>query len=133
MGLVIETSVDIIKNHDVTGIKLFLSELAEMHNCNCEYYIYETEGINSNIERNECIHIVEFNIPLTENEKKNIINYVTKIINKKYANLDTIYKENGRVHIIYNSIKYQYANANGKEKIVKNKPILTQIKEQLYN
>ena len=133
MGLVVEISVDIQKKPDVTQAKIFLSELAEMHNCNSAYYIYETEGYNCKIERNECIHIVEFNTPLTENEKSNIVNYLIKIINKKYTNLDTVYKEDGKIDIIYNSVKSQFTNVNGKEKIIKNKPIINEIKEKLYN
>jgi hypothetical protein len=133
MGLIVEISIDIQKKPDVTEAKIFLSELAETHNCNSEYYIYETEGYNCKIERNECIHIVEFNTPLTENEKINIVNYLIKIINKNYINLDTIYKEDGKIDIIYNSIKSQFTNVNGKEKIIKNKPIINEIKKKLYN
>lgn len=133
MGLIVEISIDIQKKPDVTQAKIFLSELAEMHNCNSQYYVYETEGYNCKIERNECIHVVEFNIPLTENEKSNIVNYLIKIINKKYAKLDTIYKEDGKIDIIYNSVKSQFINVNGKQKIIKTKPIINQIKEKLYN
>ena len=132
MGLFVEISVDVTKNSNVSQIKLFLSELAKTHNCNSEYYIYETEGTNSKIERNECIHTVEFNIPLTESERLDIIKYITKIKNIKYTKLETIYKENGKIDVIYNSQKSEFINSNGKKKYIKIKPIISEILKQLY-
>jgi len=133
MGLIVEISVDMLKNKNITDITLFLSQLAIINKCNSEYYIYEMDGCNSKIERNACIQIVEFENPLTNYEKNNFINYITKIINNKTVNLDTIYKDNGSIDIVYNCIKSEFNNVNGKQKIIKNKPILNKIKELIYN
>ena len=133
MGLIVEISIDILKNQNLTDLTLFLSQLAIINNCNSEYYIYETDGYNSKIERNVCIHVVEFDSPLTNFEKKIFINYIIKIINNKNVNLDTIYKDDGSIDMIYNCIKSEINKANGKEKIIRNKPIINRIKELIYN
>jgi hypothetical protein len=131
MGLVVEISIDIKKNNQVTEIKLFLSELAEEFNCESYYYIYETEGINCKIERNDCIQVVEFNTPQTELEKNNILNFIKKIINKKYTKLDTVYQDNGKVNMIYNSVNQKSDKQNTKKRSIENKPIIAIIKENL--
>jgi len=136
MGLVVEISIDIKKNNQVTEIKLFLSELAEEFNCESYYYIYETEGVNSKIERNDCIQVVEFNTPQTELEKNNILNFIKKIINKKYTKLDTVYQDNGKVNMIYNSVnqksdKQKSDKQQAKKRSIENKPIIAIIKEKL--
>ena len=79
-------------NENLSNAKNFLSELAHMYNCISEYYIYETEGYNCKIERNDCIHIVEFNIPLTQYEKTNITYYIEKLLQKKYIKLEICVK-----------------------------------------
>ena len=131
MGLVVEISIDIKKNNQVTEIKLFLSELAEEFNCESYYYIYETEGINCKIERNDCVQVVEFNTPQTELEKNNILNFIKKIINKKYTKLDTVYQDNGKVNMIYNSVNQKSDKQNTKKRSIENKPIIAIIKEKL--
>ena len=131
MGLVVEISIDIKKNNQVTEIKLFLSELAEEFNCESYYYIYETEGINCKIERNDCVQVVEFNTPQTELEKNNILNFIKKIINKKYTTLDTVYQDNGKVNMIYNSVNQKSDKQNTKKRSIENKPIIAIIKEKL--
>lgn len=131
MGLVVEISIDIKKNNQVTEIKLFLSELAEEFNCESYYYIYETEGINCKIERNDCIQVVEFNTPQTELEKNNILNFIKKIINQKYTKLDTVYQDNGKVNMIYNSVNQKSDKQNTKKRSIENKPIIAIIKEKL--
>ena len=133
MGLVIEVSIDIKKTTCISDAKKYLSEMAYNFNCSDEYYIYETEGFNCIIERNDCIHVSEFNIPLTECEKINIANFIEKLLKKKYIKLETIYKEDGKIEMIYNCIKGDYSNVNGKYKLVKNKPIISIIREKLYN
>lgn len=131
MGLVVEISIDIKKNNQVTEIKLFLSELAEEFNCESYYYIYETEGVNSKIERNDCIQVVEFNTPNTELEKNNILNFIKKIINQKYTKLDTVYQDSGKINMIYNSANQKFNKQQGKNRSIENKPILTIIRENL--
>lgn len=131
MGLVVEISIDIKKNNQVTEIKLFLSELAEEFNCESYYYIYETEGINCKIERNDCVQVVEFNTPQTELEKNNILNFIKKIINQKYTKLDTVYQDNGKVNMIYNSVNQKSDKQNTKKRSIENKPIIAIIKEKL--
>ena len=131
MGLVVEISIDIKKNNQVTEIKLFLSELAEEFNCESYYYIYETEGINCKIERNDCIQVVEFNTPQTELEKNNILNFIKKIINQKYTKLDTVYQDNGKVNMIYNSVNQKSDKENTKKRSIENKPVIAIIKEKL--
>ena len=133
MGLVIEVAIDVNKTASISETKHFLSEMAYNYNCIDEYYIYETEGYNSVIERNDCIHIVEFNIPLTQYEKTNISYYIEKLLQKKYIKLETIYKDDGKVEMIYNCIKCNYSNVNGKFKYVKNKPIMSIIREKIYS
>jgi len=131
MGLVVEISIDIKKNNQVTEIKLFLSELAEEFNCESYYYIYETEGVNSKIERNDCIQVVEFNTPNTELEKNNILNFIKKIINQKYTKLDTVYQDSGKINMIYNSANQKINKQQGKNRSIENKPIITIIRENL--
>lgn len=132
MGLVIEISVNIMKTN-LSNTKFFLSELAHMYNCISEYYIYETEGYNCKIERNDCIQVVNFEFPFCENMKNNLINYLIKIINKKNINIETIYiDEESTIDVIYNSIKSDFIDINGKQKIIKTKPLISDIKEQLY-
>ena len=131
MGLVVEISIDIKKNNQVTEIKLFLSELAEEFNCESYYYIYETEGINCKIERNDCIQVVEFNTPQTELEKNNILNFIKKIINQKYTKLDTVYQDSGKINMIYNSANQKINKQQGKNRSIENKPIITIIRENL--
>tara|TARA_R110002073_G_scaffold270168_3_gene433527 strand:- start:8580 stop:8978 length:399 start_codon:yes stop_codon:yes gene_type:complete len=130
MGLVIEISIDIKKNNRISEIKSFLSDLAEEYNSESDYFIYETEGTNSRIERNDCIHVVEFNTPQIEFEKKNILNFIKKIISKNLTKLDTIYQDNGKINMIYNSLKQKnYNKTNDRSK--KNKPIIDIIKKNL--
>lgn len=133
MGLVIEVAIDVNKTACISEAKYFLSELAYNYNCIDEYYIYETEGYKSVIERNDCIHVSEFNIPLIECEKINITNYIEKILQKKYIKLETIYKEDGKIEMIYNCVKGDYSNVNGKYKSVKNKPIISKIRDKIYS
>ncbi len=130
MGLVIEISIDIKKNNRISEIKSFLSDLAEEYNSESDYFIYETEGINSRIERNDCIQVVEFNTPQTEFEKNNILNFIKKIISKNLTKLDTIYQDNGKINMIYNSLEQKrYNKTNDRSK--KNKPIIDIIKKNL--
>lgn len=133
MGLVIEVAIDLNKIAGISDVKYSLSEIAYNYNCIDEYYIYETEGYKSMIERNDCIHVVEFNIPLTKYEKINITNYIEKILQKKYIKLETIYKDDGKIEMIYNCIKGDYSNINGKYKSVKNKPIISIIRDKIYS
>jgi hypothetical protein len=132
MGLVIEISIDIKKNNKINEIKSFLSDLAEEYNSESDYFIYETEGINSRIERNDCIHVVEFNTPQTEFEKNNILNFIKKIISKKLTKLDTIYQDNGKINMIYNSLEQKRYNKTNSSRSIKNKPIIDIIKENLH-
>lgn len=65
--------------------------------------------------------------------KNNLINYLIKIINKKTVNIETIYiDEESTIDVIYNSIKSDFININGKQKIIKTKPLISDIKQQLY-
>ena len=133
MGLIIEISVNIEKIN-VSSAKKYLSEIANNHNCISEYDIFETEGYNNKIERNECIYIVNFETPLTEYDYENIITFVSKILKIKFVKLDTIYiEEDCKINIIYNSIKSNFINVNGREKILKTNPSLSKIKEYLFN
>lgn len=130
MGLVIEISINIKKNNKINEIKSFLSDLAEECNSESDYFIYETEGINSKIERNDCIQVVEFNTPQTEFEKNNILNFIKKIISDKLTKIDTIYQDNGKINMIYNSLKQkQYNITNNRSK--DNKPIIDIVKKTL--
>ena len=130
MGLVIEISIDIKKESQVTENKSFFSQLAEKYNCESYYYIYETDGINSIIERNVCIQVVEFNTPETTLEKNNILNFIKKVINNKLTKLDTIYQDNGKINMIYNSFKQKNINKT-KDINIKTKPIIDIVKESL--
>ncbi len=131
MGFVIEISIDIKKNNRISEIKSFLSDLAEEYNSESDYFIYETEGINSRIERNDCIHVVEFNTPQTDFEKNNILNFIKKIISKKFTKLDTIYQDSGKINMIYNSLEQKRYNITN-DRSNKNKPIIDIIKENLH-
>jgi hypothetical protein len=131
MGLVLEISIDVKKNNSITESNLFLSELAEKFDCYKEYFLYETEGYNSIIERNDCIHVIEFNNPETEKEKQNILKFIEIIIKKKQTRLETIYRDTGKIDIIYNCIKTNYIDMCGKQKQIKNKPIINIIRERL--
>jgi len=131
MGLVVEILINIKKNNQVTEIKLFLSQLAEEFNCESQYYIYETEGVNSKIERNDCIQVVEFKTPQTELEKNNILNFIKKIIYQKYTKLDTVYQDSGKINMIYNSVNKKSNKQDTKTRSIENKPIITIIKENL--
>jgi hypothetical protein len=130
MGLVIEISIDIKKENQITENKSFLSQLAEKYNCESYYYIYETDGINSIIERNVCIQVVEFNTPETTLEKNNILNFIKKVISNKLTKLDTIYQDNGKINMIYNSLKQKNINKT-KDRNIKTKPIIDIVKEYL--
>ncbi len=92
MGLVIEISIDIKKESQVTENKSFFSQLAEKYNCKSYYYIYETDGINSIIERNVCIQVVEFNTPETRVETNNILNFIKILIHNKFTKIESINK-----------------------------------------
>ena len=130
MGLVIEISINIKKNNNINEIKSFLSDLAEEYNSESDYFIYETEGINSRIERNDCIQVVEFNTPQTEFEKNNILNFIKKIISDKLTKIDTIYQDNGKINMIYNFLeqkRYNITNNRSKD----NKPIIDIVKKSL--
>ena len=130
MGLVIEISINIKKNNKINEIKSFLSDLAEEYNSESDYFIYETEGINSRIERNDCIQVVEFNTPQTEFEKNNILNFIKKIISDKLTKIDTIYQDSGKINMIYNSLeqkRYNITNNRSKD----NKPIIDIVKKSL--
>jgi hypothetical protein len=130
MGLVIEISINIKKNNKINEIKSFLSDLAEEYNSESDYFIYETEGINSRIERNDCIQVVEFNTPQTEFEKNNILNFIKKIISDKLTKIDTIYQDNGKINMIYNSLEQKRYNITNNRNI-KNKPIIDIVKKSL--
>lgn len=130
MGLVIEISIDIKKESQVTENKSFLSELAEKYNCESHYYIYETEGRNSKIERNDCIQVVEFNTPETTLEKNNILNFIKKVISNKFTKLDTIYQDNGKINMIYNSLEQKNINKT-KDRNKNDKPIIDIVKKSL--
>ena len=102
MGLVIEVAIDVNKTASISETNIFslkwLIIIIVLTNI-----IYEREGYNSVIERNDCIHIVEFNIPLTQYEKTNISCYIEKLLQKKYyQTVETIYKDDGKVEMIYN-------------------------------
>tara|TARA_B100001093_G_scaffold520056_1_gene612334 strand:- start:2906 stop:3301 length:396 start_codon:yes stop_codon:yes gene_type:complete len=131
MGLFIEILIEIKKSNSITSNTQFLSSLAKQYNCIKDYFIYETEGLNNNIYENNCIHIIEFKNPETEFCKNNIIKYIKTIINNKYGKLETIYRDEGKIETIFSSIKSKYIASNGREKIVKQKPILTKIEEKL--
>lgn len=131
MGLVIEISINIKKNNKINEIKSFLSDLAEEYNSESDYFIYETEGVNSRIERNDCIQVVEFNTPQTEFEKNNILNFIKKIISDKLTKIDTIYQDNGKINMIYNSANQKFNKQQGKNRSKDNKPIITIIRENL--
>ena len=60
MGLTIEISFSVSKNANVTQLKQYLSDLAKKYNARSNYFIHEIEGHNTIVERNDCIHVVEF-------------------------------------------------------------------------
>ena len=131
MGLVIEVSINIKRVSDLTGAKIFLSELAYNHNCLNEYFQYESEGKNNFVERNECIQVVEFKYPFNESEIKNILKYINKLTRNKCFKIDTIYKDIGQIKKIYSSKNYENQNMNY-DFIQNNKPISLILKESLF-
>lgn len=130
MGLVIEVSINIKRVTDLTGAKIFLSELAYNHNCLFAYFQYESEGKNNFVERNECIQVVEFEYPFNESEIKNILKYINKLTKNKSFKIDTIYKDIGIIKKIYSSKNYENQNMNY-DFIQNNKPISLILKESL--
>ena len=115
MGLVIEASINLTKTSKITAAKELLSQMAYDYNCNNEYFIHEVEGRQSTIERNECIHVVEFN---TSEINRKIVQYLKTILQKKLAKIDTIYQDEGKIKVLYSSNN-------------PNKPILSIINEYL--
>ena len=107
MGLVIEISIDIKKENQITENKSFLSQLAEKYNCESYYYIYETDGINSIIERHVCIQVVEFNTPETTLEKNNILNN-----QNLFAQNDSFQKNNNMDNNSSSNISHLQMNNN---------------------
>ena len=105
MGLIIEVSFDIGKNANVTSIKQLLSNLAEKHNSQTNYFIHEIEGHSTTINRNDCINIVEFD----SINKINIIRYVKEIIKIRFIKIDCIYEEDGVVSLIYSGGNSRFA------------------------
>lgn len=99
MGLTIEISFDISKHSNITEQKKYLSNLAYQYNCISDYFIHEIEGHNTTIDRNDCIHVVEF-IP-----SENIKNYLKEILQQKIK-VDSIYSDDEDIRLIYASKNY---------------------------
>ena len=128
MGFTIELSVDIIKNRCVTNIKTLLSSLAEKYNSTSNYFIHEIEGHNNIINRNDCVHVVEFETGISTEISaeiySNIINYIKAILQVKFIKLDTIYHDTGEINIIYASKRYSSTMSSHRKKSSKtNQPI----------
>ena len=88
MGLTVEISFDIQKNVNVITTQNYLKYIAEKNNCIDNYFIFEIEGENTYISRNDCIQILEFNLDI------NIIKYIKEIEKCKFVKIDCIYLEN---------------------------------------
>jgi len=101
MGLTIELSFSITKHANITQFKQILSDVAEKYNSTSSYFIHEIEGHSRTIDRNDCIHIVEFDI-----SQKNIVNYIKNIMRIKNVKIDSIYVDKKGINLIYASKKY---------------------------
>lgn len=116
MGLTIELSFSISKLSNVTQFKEHLSDLAEKYNSSSHYFIHEIEGHSTTIDRNDCIHHVEFPI-----SQENILNYLKNIMRVKKVKVDCIYIDKKGTNLIYASKKYLLMmNVN---KYLDNKPM----------
>ena len=101
MGLTIELSFSISKLSSVTQFKQILSDLAEKYNSTSNYFIHEIEGHSTTIDRNDCIHVVEFSIL-----QENILNYIKNIMRVKKVKIDSIHTDKKGTNLIYASKKY---------------------------
>ena len=110
MGLTIELSFSINKVSNVTQFKEHLSDLAENCDSSSHYFIHEIEGHSSTIDRNDCIHHVEFI------SSKQILNFLKKIMQIKKVKVDCIYIDKKRLQLIYASKKYLLMNKNSLSK-----------------
>ena len=101
MGLTIEVSFCVCKNTNVTQFKEYLSSLATKCNAISHYFIHEIDGHNTTIDRNDCIHVVEFQTTQTK-----ILNYIKTIMQNRNLKIDSIYEDKKGIDLIYASKKY---------------------------
>tara|TARA_Y100000389_G_C17466422_1_gene526074 strand:- start:4724 stop:5119 length:396 start_codon:yes stop_codon:yes gene_type:complete len=101
MSLIIEISFSISKLPNITQLKTILTDLAEKYNSISNYFTHEIEGHNVSIDRNDCIHIVEFSMA-----KEDILNYIKNVRKIKNVKIDSIYIDDNCINLIYASKKY---------------------------
>jgi len=116
MGLTIEISFNVSKNANVTQLKQYLSNLAKKYNAISHYFIHEIEGHNTIVERNDCIHVVEFST-----SKNEVLNYIKTIMQLKNIKIDSIYHDRKGINLIYASKNYLSMMSINRNPI--NKPI----------
>lgn len=101
MGLTIEVSFCIYKNPNITQFKQYLSSLATKYNAISHYFIHEIDRHNTTIDRNDCIHVVEF-----QTTQIKILDYIKTIMQNRNVKIDSIYQDKKRIDLIYASKKY---------------------------
>ena len=115
MGLTVEISFDIQKNVNVITTQNYLKYIAEKNNCIDNYFIFEIEGENTYISRNDCIQIIEFNLDI------NVIKYIKEIEKYKFVKIDCIYLENKVIYLSKRYIFFQKLHNKNVESINTNK------------
>lgn len=100
MRIVIDLLVDLKKVSNSSEIYNMIEQLAynnECYNINC---IYETEGINHIINKNNMI------IEVTFEKEDNLSKFIKNINSNRLAKIDAIYYQDNLIKFIYKSRNY---------------------------
>ena len=133
MGYAIEISFDVCGKPSWENHLDERKALADSMECSAQYFINEIEGQRHRINRNECIHVVLFDVDKFEQ----LINYIKFIRKNKENYIECVYNDQGPSEILYASPKYikkmDKNDAKLIKKRIKNKIINSEIEEKILD
>ena len=101
MGYLMELSINIKKNTNLSELKQSVKTLAEKNNCSFMYDSYEYIVNNRYYFRNHCIITMEF-----PDDDANLISFINSIKKNKKVHIEMLSYENIKYSLMYASKKY---------------------------
>tara|TARA_B100000123_G_C25716976_1_gene422619 strand:- start:78 stop:488 length:411 start_codon:yes stop_codon:yes gene_type:complete len=101
MGYLIELSINIKKNTNISELKETVKTLAKKYNCSFMYDSYEYIVNNRYYFRNHCIITMEF-----PDDDANLISFINSIKKNKKVHIEMLSYENLTYSLMYASKKY---------------------------
>jgi len=100
MSFTIEVSFDLRKRAQVSAFSTQTQEMAEKHGCVSHYALHECEGRGRVMERNHHVFISEYE------DIETAAAYVREVRRTQYLYVESIYREDGKVQLLYASPRY---------------------------